>query len=56
MIGAGVIEVGIEGSGQKHPLGVVEGATENAATVQALLDTLIDHRQKGKRDQIKDAV
>ena len=37
MIGA----VGIEVSGQKHPLGVVEGATENAATVQALLDNLI---------------
>ncbi len=38
MIGA----VGIEVSGQKHPLGVVEGATENAATVQALLDNLIE--------------
>lgn len=30
--------VGIDVSGQKHPLGAVEGATENAATVQALLD------------------
>jgi transposase-like protein len=38
MIGA----VGIEVSGQKHPLGVIEGATENAATVQALLDNLIE--------------
>lgn len=38
MLGA----VGIEASGQKHPLGVVEGATENAATVQALLDNLIE--------------
>jgi len=38
MIGA----VGIEVSGQKHPLGVVEGATENTATVQALLDNLIE--------------
>lgn len=38
MIGA----VGIEVSGHKHPLGIVEGATENAATVQALLDNLID--------------
>ena len=36
MIGA----VGIEVSGQKHPPGGVEGATGNAATVQALLDNL----------------
>jgi hypothetical protein len=28
--------------GNKHPLGVLEGATENAAVVQALLDNLID--------------
>ena len=33
--------VGIDAEGTKHPLGVVEGATENAATVQALLDNLI---------------
>lgn len=38
MIGA----VGIDAEGHKHPLGVVEGATENAATVQALLDNLIE--------------
>lgn len=38
MIGA----VGIDIEGHKHPLGVVEGATENAATVQALLDNLIE--------------
>ena len=38
MIGA----VGIDIHGNKHPLGVVEGATENAATVQALLDNLIE--------------
>ena len=30
--------VGIDGDGVKHPLGVLEGATENAAVVQALLD------------------
>lgn len=34
--------VGIDGDGVKHPLGVLEGATENAAVVQALLDNLID--------------
>lgn len=33
--------VGIDGEGAKHPLGLVEGASENAATVQALLDNLI---------------
>ena len=34
--------VGIDGDGVKHPLGVLEGATENAAVVQALLDNLIE--------------
>ena len=38
MVGA----VGIDADGNKHVLGVAEGATENAATVQALLDNLID--------------
>jgi putative transposase len=33
--------VGIDGEGVKHPLGVIEGATENAAVVQALLDNLL---------------
>jgi putative transposase len=33
--------VGIDGEGTKHPLGLLEGATENAAVVQALLDNLI---------------
>jgi putative transposase len=27
--------------GQKHPLALVEGATENAAVMQALIDNLI---------------
>jgi putative transposase len=34
--------IGIDADGKKHPLGLVEGATENAATVQALLDNLIE--------------
>jgi putative transposase len=34
--------VGVDGAGEKHPLGVIEGATENAAVVQALLDNLIE--------------
>jgi transposase-like protein len=37
-----VAAVGVDGNGNKHPLGVVEGATENATTVQALIDNLIE--------------
>jgi transposase-like protein len=37
-----VAAVGVDGNGDKHPLGVVEGATENATTVQALIDNLIE--------------
>src|SRR4051794_13978049 len=37
-----VAAVGIDGRGEKHPLGLVEGATGNAATLQALLDTLVE--------------
>jgi putative transposase len=33
--------VGIDGDGEKHPLGVIEGASENAAVAQALLDNLV---------------
>src|SRR6267154_2185155 len=33
---------GIDGDGGKHPLGVIEGATENATVAQALLDNLIE--------------
>src|ERR1039458_342306 len=36
-----VAAVGIDAEGTKHPLGVIEGATENVATAQALLDNLI---------------
>lgn len=36
-----VAAVGIDGEGTKHPLGLVEGATENVAVVQALLDDLV---------------
>ena len=37
-----VAALGIDGEGNKHPLGLVEGATENAAVVQALIDNLIE--------------
>jgi transposase-like protein len=36
-----VAALGVDGKGDKHPLGIVEGATENATTVQALIDNLI---------------
>jgi putative transposase len=34
--------VGVDGEGGKHPIGVIEGASENATVVQALLDNLIE--------------
>jgi putative transposase len=34
--------VGIDGGGEKHPLALMEGATENSAVVQALIDNLIE--------------
>jgi len=37
-----VAAIGVDAKGDKHPLGLVEGATENAATVQALIDNLIE--------------
>src|SRR3979409_459669 len=36
-----VAAIGIDGQGVKHPLGLIEGATENAAVVQALIDNLL---------------
>ena len=37
-----VAAIRVDGEGHKHVLGIAEGATENAATVQALLDNLTD--------------
>ena len=34
--------IGIDGHGEKHILGLVEGATENTAATQALLDKLVE--------------
>jgi putative transposase len=36
-----VAAIGIDGEGIKHPLALLEGATENAAVAQALIDSLI---------------
>ena len=37
-----VAAVGVDANGDKHPLGAVEDAAENAATVQALIDNLVE--------------
>ena len=37
-----VAAIGVDAQGDKHPLGLIEGATENATTVQALIDNLIE--------------
>src|SRR6516164_4272845 len=37
-----VAALGIDADGRKHPLALVEGATENAAVVQALIDNLTE--------------
>lgn len=37
-----VAALGIDAEGHKHPLALVEGATESAAVVQALIDNLIE--------------
>ena len=34
--------VGIDGECHKHPLALIEGATENASVVQGLIDNLIE--------------
>jgi putative transposase len=35
-----VAAIGVDGEGVKHPLGLIEGATENAAVAQALVDLM----------------
>jgi putative transposase len=37
-----LVALGIDSQGYKHPLGIVEGSTENAAVAKALLTDLID--------------
>jgi putative transposase len=37
-----VAAIGIDSEGAKHPLGLIEGATEHSAVVQALIDNLIE--------------
>ena len=44
-----VAAIGVDANGDKHPLGLVEGATENATTVQALIDNLIERGTRSNR-------
>jgi putative transposase len=37
-----VAAIGIDGNGEKHALTLLEGATENSAVVQAVIDNLIE--------------
>jgi len=37
-----VAAIGIDSEGVKHPLGLIEGATEHGAVVQALIDNLVE--------------
>src|SRR5258708_4755831 len=37
-----VAALGVDGEGRKHPLALIDGATENAAVGQALIDNLIE--------------
>src|ERR1700741_667353 len=37
-----VAAIGIDGEGVKHPLGLIEGATEHGAVGQALIDDLVE--------------
>ena len=47
-----VAAIGIDGGGDKHVLGLAEGATENTATVQALLDNLIARGLDAERPRL----
>ena len=47
-----VAAIGIDAGGEKHVLGLAEGATENTATVQALLDNLIDRGLDPERPRL----
>jgi len=40
-----VAAVGVDANGDKHPLGAVEGATENAATVRSRRAAPVHHRR-----------
>lgn len=37
-----IVALGVDATGQKHPLGLVQGSTENSTIVQHLLDDLIE--------------
>ncbi len=54
-----VAAISVDANGDKYPLGLVGGATENAATVQALIDNLaergLDPGRRFHRPSLRDA-
>jgi transposase-like protein len=56
-----LVSIGIDGNGDKHPLGVMEGASENAAVCQALIDNLVGrglgpaHRNRPRRTFVRES-
>jgi hypothetical protein len=48
-----VAAIGVDAKGDKHPLGLTEGATENAATVQSLIDNLVERGLKADCSTIR---
>src|ERR671910_765978 len=51
-----VAALGIDGEGHKHPLALIEGATENAAVVQALIDNVIERLPKPLHASVRRAL
>ncbi len=47
-----VAAIGIDTGGAKHVLGLADGATENAATVQAMLDNLVERGLDPERPRL----
>ena len=47
-----IASVGVDVSGAKHVLGIVEGATENATVVKALLESMVDRGIKSDRKRL----
>src|ERR1700757_389455 len=51
-----IAALGIDGEGHKHPLALIEGATENAAVVQALIDNVIGRLPKPLHASVRRAL
>ena len=51
-----VAALGIDSEGFKHPLGLMEGATEHSAVVQALIDDLIERGLEALVEQLNSCI